>query len=145
MAGEGRCGATTVFWPDVECCEAECELARGHNPSDVHRDEILGEWCEDDMLTMPGPLPTHDLAWPESLDAMSIAAQTLGRDDFTYHWSVESGEPVRERVTVPAALGLMTCWDIHGHGPADGRWLVGSELHCFGLTISVLYRPRALV
>lgn len=39
-----RCGETTVFWPDDEGCEAECMLPLGHQPEDVHEDEILGEW-----------------------------------------------------------------------------------------------------
>lgn len=39
-----RCEATTVFWPDVEACEAECVKERGHFPP--HEDEILGEWEE---------------------------------------------------------------------------------------------------
>lgn len=46
------CGASTIFWPDVEACEAECVLPRDHEPADVHEDEILGQWSEDD-------LPTH--------------------------------------------------------------------------------------
>lgn len=44
-----RCGATTVFWPRVEACEAECFLAP--HEGTVHEDEILGEWDEDDMAT----------------------------------------------------------------------------------------------
>jgi hypothetical protein len=46
-----RCGATAVFWPEVEACEAECILPYGHEPADVHKDEILGEWCEEDLTT----------------------------------------------------------------------------------------------
>lgn len=46
------CGARAVFWPDVEACEAECIRPRGHQPANVHKDEILGEWDED-------YLPTH--------------------------------------------------------------------------------------
>jgi hypothetical protein len=46
------CGATAVFWPEAEGCEAECIRPRGHQPPDVHEDEILGQWTEDD-------LPTH--------------------------------------------------------------------------------------
>ena len=46
------CGATATFWPDVEACEAECILPPGHEPADVHEDEILGQWSEDE-------LPTH--------------------------------------------------------------------------------------
>jgi hypothetical protein len=45
------CGATTVFWPDVEACDAECSLPAGHEPANIHDDEILGEWDEDDMHT----------------------------------------------------------------------------------------------
>jgi hypothetical protein len=45
------CGATTVFWPDVEACDAECILPRGHEPADVHEDEILGTWSEDELST----------------------------------------------------------------------------------------------
>lgn len=45
------CGATTVFWPEVEACDAECILPRGHDPADVHRDEILGAWSEDELTT----------------------------------------------------------------------------------------------
>lgn len=40
------CGARTVFWPDVEACEAECSLPADHEPANVHEDEILGEWEE---------------------------------------------------------------------------------------------------
>lgn len=45
-----RCGARTSFWPQVEACEAECSLP----PHDgrIHEDEILGEWDEDDMVTL---------------------------------------------------------------------------------------------
>lgn len=50
-----QCGATTVFWPDQEAIDARCVLPRGHEPSDRHRDEDLGEWSERDLLTMPGP------------------------------------------------------------------------------------------
>jgi len=45
------CGATTVFWPNVEACDAECILPRGHEPADVHEDQTLGEWREDDLPT----------------------------------------------------------------------------------------------
>ncbi|MDJ0345691.1 hypothetical protein QMK19_34210 [Streptomyces sp. H10-C2] len=48
------CGATTVFWPDDEACDAVCVLLPGHEPADVHEDQILGEWTEDDMVTNPG-------------------------------------------------------------------------------------------
>lgn len=49
------CGAKAVFWPDVEACEAECVKPRGHEPFDVHEDEILGEWHEDDVDTYNSP------------------------------------------------------------------------------------------
>lgn len=49
--GAERCGATTVFWPEVEACDAECVLPRGHDPADVHEDEILGRWSEDELTT----------------------------------------------------------------------------------------------
>lgn len=45
------CGATAVFWPDDEACDAECMLPVGHEPADVHEDAILGEWAEDDVPT----------------------------------------------------------------------------------------------
>ena len=41
-----KCGETFVFWPDAEACEAVCFLDQGHEPDDVHEDEILGEWRE---------------------------------------------------------------------------------------------------
>ncbi|MER6738229.1 hypothetical protein [Streptomyces puniciscabiei] len=47
-----RCGAQAVFWPDDEASEAECILPRGHEPADVHEDETLGRWSENE-------LPTH--------------------------------------------------------------------------------------
>jgi hypothetical protein len=43
------CGACTRFTAvdrDAHCC-----LPPGHQPADVHRDEILGEWAEDKMMT----------------------------------------------------------------------------------------------
>lgn len=43
------CGATTVFWPDVEACEAECFLAP--HTGTIHEDEILGQWDAEDMPT----------------------------------------------------------------------------------------------
>ncbi|MFJ2568989.1 hypothetical protein ACIOYT_01020 [Streptomyces halstedii] len=46
-----KCGARTVFWPDVEAIDAECIRPRGHEPANIHEDEILGEWNEDDLLT----------------------------------------------------------------------------------------------
>lgn len=45
------CGARAVFWPDDEACDAECSLPKGHKPEDVHSDEILGEWTEDELMT----------------------------------------------------------------------------------------------
>jgi hypothetical protein len=45
-----RCGARTVFWPDVEACDAECIRHRGHKGT-IHEDEILGTWDEEDMMT----------------------------------------------------------------------------------------------
>src|SRR4051812_1840668 len=45
-----KCGARTVFWPDVEACDAECIRHRGHKGI-LHEDEILGEWNEGDMPT----------------------------------------------------------------------------------------------
>lgn len=48
------CDARTVFWPDDEACDAECALPLGHEPNDVHQDENLGEWNEDDMNTYGG-------------------------------------------------------------------------------------------
>jgi hypothetical protein len=54
---EKACGAMTTFWPDVEACEAECCLPRGHSPANVHKDRILGEW---DAEEMPTTLPDGD-------------------------------------------------------------------------------------
>jgi len=48
---EAPCGARTIFWPDVEACEAECILPAGHQPSDVHEDDVLGEWSENELPT----------------------------------------------------------------------------------------------
>lgn len=45
------CGATAIFWPDDEACDAECALPAGHEPADVHEDKSLGRWSEDDLLT----------------------------------------------------------------------------------------------
>jgi hypothetical protein len=36
------CGETTVFWPDVEACDAVCVLPTWHDGD--HEDEILGPW-----------------------------------------------------------------------------------------------------
>lgn len=59
---EGRklCGARTVFWPDVEACEAECVLPLGHEPGDVHEDEFLGEWNEGDLVTYHPARPDEE-------------------------------------------------------------------------------------
>lgn len=60
------CGATAVFWADQEACEAECDRAAGHIPSDVHWDEILGEWSEDDLPTQRAVNPlVVDVRCPE--------------------------------------------------------------------------------
>lgn len=56
------CGAQTVFWPDVEACEAECILPRGHEPADVHEDEILGTWHESDLITYHPDRPDEPTA-----------------------------------------------------------------------------------
>lgn len=49
--GPRACGATAVFWPDAEACEAVCTRPFGHQPGDVHEDETLGEWREDELTT----------------------------------------------------------------------------------------------
>ena len=46
--GGPRCGARTVFWPDVEACEAECILPQDHEGT-IHEDETLGPWDEADV------------------------------------------------------------------------------------------------
>ena len=46
------CGAAAVFWPDVEGCDAVCDLPDGHEPANVHEDPILGEWNHEDLTTM---------------------------------------------------------------------------------------------
>lgn len=51
MAESERCGARTVFWPDDEQCDAECCLPPGHQPANIHSDEILEEWDEDVLNT----------------------------------------------------------------------------------------------
>lgn len=43
------CGATAVFWPDDEACDAECFKPEDHDGP--HEDEILGEWTEDELST----------------------------------------------------------------------------------------------
>lgn len=45
------CGARAVFWPDEEACDAECILPAGHEPAELHEDETLGTWHEDDLST----------------------------------------------------------------------------------------------
>lgn len=45
------CGARSIWWPDEEACEAECCLPAGHEPTDVHEDNTLGEWTEDQLNT----------------------------------------------------------------------------------------------
>lgn len=47
--GPPICGATTVFWPDCECCDAECHLRPDHKG--LHEDPILGPWSEEEMPT----------------------------------------------------------------------------------------------
>jgi hypothetical protein len=51
MADAPACGATTVFWPDDEACDAVCALPSGHQPAQVHEDDALGAWNENDMPT----------------------------------------------------------------------------------------------
>lgn len=51
MTEQPLCGARTVFWPDVEAIDAKCIRPRGHEPANIHEDEILGEWNEDELLT----------------------------------------------------------------------------------------------
>jgi hypothetical protein len=46
------CGAIAVFWPEVEAIDAECVRPLGHKPADIHEDEILGEWHEDELVTL---------------------------------------------------------------------------------------------
>ena len=46
----GACGAVTIFWPDVEACEAECFRPEGHGGT-IHEDETLGEWDEEEQST----------------------------------------------------------------------------------------------
>lgn len=48
---DGTCGATGVFWPEEECISVICVLPRGHLPEDIHEDEMLGRWSEDDVPT----------------------------------------------------------------------------------------------
>lgn len=53
-----RCGATTVFWPDVEARDAECIRLRGHGGT-VHEDAIMGEWDEE-TFGVPTRYPEAD-------------------------------------------------------------------------------------
>lgn len=50
----GVCGATTVFWPDAEACDAACFLLPGHDDPTRHADRTLGEWSEDELPTTSG-------------------------------------------------------------------------------------------
>lgn len=43
------CGATAVFWPDGEACDAEC--IRAPHDGTIHEDEILGEWDANELHT----------------------------------------------------------------------------------------------
>lgn len=43
---EIRCGEKTIFWPDVEACDAECFLPPDHEGD--HEDQILGPWSSED-------------------------------------------------------------------------------------------------
>ena len=45
-----KCGATTVFWPDDEGCDAVCVWPRGHGGT-RHQDEALGGWDEGELTT----------------------------------------------------------------------------------------------
>ncbi|HEY9474408.1 MAG TPA: hypothetical protein VIS06_11225 [Mycobacteriales bacterium] len=54
------CGATAVFWPDDEACDATC-IRPWQHPGIVHEDEILGEWDEDDL---PTSVPAEPLIRP---------------------------------------------------------------------------------
>ncbi|MFD8469000.1 hypothetical protein ACFV10_28330 [Streptomyces cyaneofuscatus] len=46
-----KCSARAVFWPDAEAIDAVCMRPRGHEPANIHEDEDLGEWNEDDLFT----------------------------------------------------------------------------------------------
>lgn len=59
-----KCGARTVFWPDDEACEAECSLPSGHEPADLHSDDVLGEWSEDELLTLSSAVSDADPRTP---------------------------------------------------------------------------------
>lgn len=45
------CGASAIFWPDDEGCEAECILPADHQPENIHQDETLGDWDANDLPT----------------------------------------------------------------------------------------------
>ena len=45
-----KCGATAVFWPDDEGCEAVCSWPRGYGGT-KHMDETLGSWDEAELTT----------------------------------------------------------------------------------------------
>lgn len=49
MSISPTCGATAVFWPDDEQCDAEC-MWPVHSGT-THKDEVLGEWTEDELYT----------------------------------------------------------------------------------------------
>jgi hypothetical protein len=49
-----KCGATTVFWPDDEACDAVCVWPRGHGGT-RHQDETLGGWDETELTTSHQP------------------------------------------------------------------------------------------
>lgn len=50
LAAFPKCGATAVFWPEDEACDAECMLPRGHGGT-RHEDETVGSWDEADLNT----------------------------------------------------------------------------------------------
>lgn len=50
LAPYPECGARAVFWPEEEACDAECLWPRGHGGT-RHKDEILGEWDEEELST----------------------------------------------------------------------------------------------
>jgi len=45
------CGAVATFWFDNEACGAECMLSAYHGGT-VHEDEMLGEWDENEFITV---------------------------------------------------------------------------------------------
>jgi hypothetical protein len=50
LATYPKCGATAVFWPDDEGCEAVCSWPRGYGGT-KHMDETLGSWDESELAT----------------------------------------------------------------------------------------------